>query len=99
MVVVENLVVLISHIVIGLFLGWLSFMIIKGNEIPVPAGILLMISSICIFIFHFYVYFYNHKKSKNKDKKNGIIKERGLSFDPDSPDYDYIGGIGGIGWL
>ena len=95
-VVAKNLVVLISHIVMGLFLGLLSFMIIKGNKIPVPAGILLMISSISMIIFHFYVYFYNYKKSKNKDD---IIKARGLNFDPNDPNYDYIGGVGGLGWM
>uniref|UniRef100_A0A6C0H2Q6 Uncharacterized protein n=1 Tax=viral metagenome TaxID=1070528 RepID=A0A6C0H2Q6_9ZZZZ len=83
MIVVNNFVVFISHIVISLFLMIISYMIIKRNRIPVEVGILLMITSFVIVAFHCYVYFYliqNDSQDTENMTKPDDTKLRGLSY-------------------
>lgn len=83
MIVVNNFVVFISHIVISLFLMIISYMIIKRNRIPVEVGILLMITSFVIVAFHCYVYFYliqNDSQDTENMTKPDDTKLRALAY-------------------
>lgn len=88
MIVVNNFVVFISHIVISLFLMLISYMIIKRNRIPVEIGMLLMIAAFAIVIFHCYVYFYlikNDSQDTENMTKDDDTKLRALASNTKYP--------------
>ncbi len=83
--------IFIFHIIVGVFLGYLSYMIINDKKIRKEVGIILFITSIFVITVHSYIYFFKEKK----DTKS----LRGISFTPKDKKYDSIGGIGGVGWI
>jgi len=86
--------IFIFHIIVSVFLGYLSYMIINNKKIRKEVGIILFITSIFVISVHSYMYFFKQKK-ETKDTKS----LRGISFNPKDKKYDSIGGIGGIGWI
>ena len=88
-----KLSIFILHIVVGLFLGYLSFMIMNHKEISFFVGVAVLLTSFFVVIVHTYLYF---AKTNNPSVNK---KQRGLSFNPNNTDYDIIGGAGGLGWL
>ena len=88
----DNLTILIIHIIVALMLYYFAFMIIMKKRIPVFIGILLVVLATVLVIIQSYLY---HYKLYNTDK--GL---RGILFPKDDPDYDPIGGRpGGLTWI
>jgi len=83
--------IFIFHIIVSVFLGYLSYMIINDKKIRKEVGIILFITSIFVISVHSYMYFFK----ETKDTKS----LRGISFNPKDKKYDSIGGIGGIGLI
>ena len=85
--------IFILHIIVGLFLTYLAYMIINNKKIPFAIGIILVAVSIFVIGFHIYIYFFK------KNRKNDGEKLRGYNFNAKDKTYDIIGGLGGINWI
>ena len=85
-------VMTISHIIIALFLSYISWAIVTKHNIPIILGYISGFLSFAILIFN---NFYVLKKSSNSTSN----PQSGLHFDPNDPKYRRIGGIGGVGWV
>ena len=105
----KKLTILFVHVVVALFLGYLSYMIMNKKQIPGFVGILLAITAMAVFIVHIYFYVTKNTTILNYDGKDSLhrnseleSKEKGLHgflVDPNDPRSKPVGGFGGVGWI
>jgi len=82
---------LIVHIIIVCILFYVAYAILGKKPMPVMLGVVVGLIAVLIMIVQ--VYFF----TRLHECKGPSM--RGLSYDPDDPDYDPIKGVGGLGWL
>jgi branched-subunit amino acid transport protein AzlD len=88
--------ILAIHIVIGVFIIYLSYLILEKRQIPNFIGMLLMIFiSVFLIVINIYIY-----KNTNNDKSQEQTKLRGFNVDPNDSRFKPIGGVpGGVTWV
>jgi len=116
----NKIIILIIHIMVALVLGYLSFSIVMGKQIPKLVGILLGLSAVLLVVTA-HIYFFSEKRSKDgycggdsvdrrlrdarEDRRHRMslsqsLRQRGLSYDKNDPNYAPIGGRpGGVTWV
>jgi len=84
------------HIIIAIFIIYLSYLILEKKQIPNFFGMLLMIFiSVFLILINIYIY-----KNTNNDKSQEQTKLRGFNVDPNDPRFKPIGGVpGGVTWV
>jgi uncharacterized membrane protein YeaQ/YmgE (transglycosylase-associated protein family) len=81
----NKLTILLIHIIVGLVFGYLSYAIMTGQKIPFFVGILLGLVALTVVVAHFYIFVH---KSNTTDH-----------YKANDPEYNPIGGAGGLGFL
>lgn len=110
----NKLAFIIIHVYLFITLANLSYLILSKKEIPVSVGYLVLSTTLMLVFTSIYFVitskenFYSDKERRlhNKHEENRhhpsideILRQRGLLFDPNDPNYKPIGGVGGTGWL
>ena len=92
MTYLNQMTILVIHIIVALFIGYLSVSILYHWKIPDYVGYFLAFVVIGLLAAHSYFYVESRKTHTSTSALHG------LNFDPNNPEYKPIGGVGGLGF-